>query len=174
MMALLLIVGSGCGYVTTSVNNIGLRETWGNSDKATNHVAVVLLKESKMTVGICVVATSEREDEGKKLGVYSFNVNSIQEDRDSGPGYHFGRVKIKAGEATGFFDVNWFDNMGGYEVSRRFRKWYWYPAQTLQVIALPVDFIVGVFWFGAYGVSELTHAKPASVRNSPTRSVPEK
>lgn len=146
---------TGCCYMNAMVNNIGLRERWGESDKITKgNVVLVPIKESKMKVSVCVVAVSERAEDGKALGVYSFDVNNIRMDSKPETEYCFGDVNINIDGVTNSFDVNWWnDSEVIYRVSRRYRKWYWYPAQTLRVVAVPVDVVVGVFWIGAYGVS---------------------
>jgi len=143
--------------MNATVNNIGLRERWGQSDKITKgNIVLVPINESKMEVGCgaCVVAYSKRADEGKALGVYSFDVKDIQDDGKAVSEYRVGNVNINVGGVTNSFVVSWFNYSEViYFVSYRYRKWYWYPAQTLRVIAVPVDVVVGVFWVGAYGVS---------------------
>ena len=146
---------TGCCSANVMVNNIGLREKWGESDKTMKgDVVLVPIKESKMEVSVCVVAVPERAEDGKALGVYSFDVKDIRKDARSGTQYCFGRVNINVDGVTTSFDVDWWnDSDVSYRISHRYRKWYWYPAQTLRVIAIPVDVVTGVFWVTAYGVS---------------------
>ena len=136
---------SGCTAATSGVATIGLRIQFGDIKKANvEPQKTVVIKESEAdfiatafmcdTCGTTIPYKNAFPIPREAITIGSF---SYVEDFDNR------KIYVDMGKETDFNIIR-RRGKGDYLIERKYRLWYGYPAQLLQVVAAPVDVMLSI------------------------------
>lgn len=137
----LLVVLAGCTNMSW-VSAIGAREQYGSLDRSAPASGELALMDAPLRPvpgtrgpGLPYTGLVADEDAGQALGRFHYH-------RQEPDLHHSGglvTVALPGGEQKFTLD---YDRLRSHTVARRYRRWYGYPAQALQVVALPADVLM--------------------------------
>ena len=141
---------SGC-ISTTYVSSIGAREDVAEINAPLPENAILLEFQTYSMAPVEIEGSKIHFPyiflgrwDGEKKGWYEaeFSPSGVRWDsalEDAGI------VSIRSGSMLNDFKIQYYskyEGPGNYEVSRRYREWYGYPAQLGQIVAVPVDAVI--------------------------------
>ena len=154
---MLLITGliflGGCCMASTTVSSIGTRQKWGNTRVAPgDNVVSVKINDTKLHAdpghgGLAIPYKSlNHRHRERVVDIITVDLSKINWKSDSASS-KFGEFECMVNGKPTKFDVR-VDHHGdkGDDLimeSDYYRQWYGYPAQSLLVIAIPLDVVTG-------------------------------
>ena len=137
---------NGCAILTTQVSAIGVRETFGRLPLDAPSGQVDLNDVGMNGIGGPCMAympykTFSRDSHPVPLGHFPFEIVK----RPSSPYSMDGEVRVNLGAGETAFQT-WIpsETKEYYLINHRYRRWYGYPAQALQLVAVPTDIVLNL------------------------------